>query len=73
MRDHHAPDDPRLLQTASALMRTKAGVYAPMRASVFCRKLSLGAAAGSASGAAAPSEGSGVLAVGMDFAMAKKS
>lgn len=52
-----------------------AGLHIPMRASVFCLKLSLGAAAGSVLGAVvgSESEGSGALAVGMDLAMAKKS
>lgn len=45
-----------------------------MRASVFFLKLSLGVAAGSVLGAAlSESEGAGVLDVGMDLAMAKKS
>lgn len=46
-----------------------------MRALVFCLKLSLGVAAASVLGAelVSESEGRGVLAVGMDFAMAKKS
>lgn len=46
-----------------------------MRASVFWRKLSLGVAVGSVLGAAvlSDSEGRGVLAVGMDLVIDKKS
>lgn len=44
-----------------------------MRVSVFCLKLSLGVAVGSMVCAVVLSEGSEVLAVGMDLAMAKKS
>lgn len=49
--------------------------YIPMRASVFCRKLSLGVAAGSVLGAeeVSASDGSGPLVVGIDLAIAKKS
>lgn len=53
--------------------KNNCGLHTPMRALVFCWKLSLGAAVGSALGAAASSVGSGVLACGMDLAMAKKS
>lgn len=44
-----------------------------MRASVFCRKMSLGVGAGSVLGAVADSDGTGLLAVGIDLAMDKKS
>lgn len=51
------------------------GLYIPMRASVFCLKLSLGVAMGSVLVAVvvSESEGSGELAVGMDLVMARKS
>lgn len=51
------------------------GLCIPMRASVFCRKISLGVGAGSVLAAVAvpDSEGTGLLAVGIDLAMDKKS
>lgn len=56
-------------------LRQHIGLCIPMRASVFCRKISLGVGAGSELGAVvvADSEGTGLLAVGIDLAMDKNS
>lgn len=48
-------------------------LHIPMRASVFCLKLSLGAVSVVGAVLGSESQGSGELAVGMDLAMAKKS
>lgn len=50
-------------------------VYTPIRASVFCLKVSLGVTERSVLGAAvvSGSEGEGVLAIGMDLAIARNS